>query len=274
MPAASARPWPRSGERPANAPRSGGNKPNVVGPPAPDPDTSSGAPAAATPVAVAGHRRDSGAVTAPDPSIAVGPDESPRGRQQPASRSAIGRATASTSVTSGSLPTFFDLPESAATRPSRPIPEVTVRRCPPALDRDRAELGLPDASPPVLPGHVSATDTSTSRSPTRPDPLGHLDLRPPSSGRTTLPDPTDRRHLDRQARPDHQPVRDGPGRQRHDARLRQRRPARFRVRGRRLDRACAPAFAAIHSHYAAAAFAALTRCGSPSSSRPSTPTCG
>jgi len=54
-----------------NPKAAGGNQPDVVGPPSPDPVTSSGAPAAATPVAAAGHT----ATTTPDSSVAVGPDE-------------------------------------------------------------------------------------------------------------------------------------------------------------------------------------------------------
>ncbi len=87
-------------------------KPGVVGPPDPDLATSSGAPAATTPIAVAGQARaDAGAVDPANPGIAVGPD-------QTVQTDGVGLQVSDRSgnvLGSVLLPTFFGLPESPFT---------------------------------------------------------------------------------------------------------------------------------------------------------------
>ncbi len=86
----------------------GGIQPDVVGPPDPDPVTSSGAPAASTPVSVAGH---TGTTTA-DPSIAVGPDET---LEADTTGLEIRDRAGNSLAAALDLPTFFALPESPFT---------------------------------------------------------------------------------------------------------------------------------------------------------------
>ena len=98
----------------ASTKASGGNKPSVVGPPSPDPVSSSGAPAATTPVAVAGHSGATppAAVAAPDPSIAVGPDEV---LQADSSGLEVRDRAGNSLDPAVDLPSFFGLPETPYT---------------------------------------------------------------------------------------------------------------------------------------------------------------
>ena len=85
------------------------NGPAIVGPPPPDLATTSGEPAASTPIAVAGQTEsDAGSVEPADPGIAVGPD----GYIQADNLNFVfGDRGVTASLLSISMPQFFDLPE-------------------------------------------------------------------------------------------------------------------------------------------------------------------
>ncbi len=85
-------------------------KPAVVGPPAPVLATSSGQPAASTPVAAAGQTENgAGGYPLPDSGAAVGPD----GTLEADNLQFLFTDRAGTTVSTVSMPTFFDLPEEA-----------------------------------------------------------------------------------------------------------------------------------------------------------------